>query len=396
MRILILGAGALGTAGALHLAEAGHDVTVFEARQVAGGTTGFAAGILSMALADPHDRHLTRQTIAAFDALGVDAPTPLLHRPGSHLLVAPGEEARVVDTIRHGLDEMGVANTRLAAAEWGDVMAARGIEATSGGVDHVLDLPGDAWALSTDATTRMATAAKQAGARFRTATVAGLLGAARATGVRLADGTHVEADAVVVALGAWSRDFLAAAGLRLPARGYRTHAAVLRSPLGARLPIVHDNAGCYYLRPESDDHVLVGNGTRTDPVGPDGFSNNAEPYFMEGIAARVPTRFPQLGAAGLQNAWRGILTGVPDKRPLVGRHPDRPGLFLLTGGNGFGFMRSHALGACLAAVVDDARPAGLPLDTLAWMDPARFWPDPPEAFPVMEGFQLLPPGHADG
>lgn len=403
MQVVVLGAGALGTAAALHLQQAGHEVTVLERIQVAGATTGLAAGILSLALVDENDRWLTRRTIEAIDALDAAHPRegadtgPILHRPGSHLLVAPGTESDVVSRITRGLAKMDVAHEVLDPDDWVKEMERRGLEAVPDGLDHVLSLPGDAWALSTEATTHMARVARLHGAVFRSAAAERLVvEAGRVVGVRDSMGKTHRSDAVVVALGAWSRGFLASHDLRLPARGYRTHAAILRTPLAANVPIIHDNAGCYYLRPESPSHLLVGDGTDTSPITPDGFTNDAESYFIDGVSARMPRRFPGLGAAQLQNAWRGILTGIPDKRPLVGPHPDVAGLWLCTGGNGFGFMRSHALGACLAASVTGERPQGLPSGILEWMDPVRFWPDPPQDFPVMEGFQLMPPSHDDG
>jgi glycine/D-amino acid oxidase-like deaminating enzyme len=75
----------------------------------------------------------------------------------------------------------------------------------------------------------------------------------------------------------------------------------------------------------------------------------------------------------------------------VGPHPDAEGLFLAVGDNGFGFMRSWAIGAVLAhTMVDGVLPVPVPRDVVRRFDPARFWPEPPAAFPVVEGYSLPP------
>ena len=405
MDVLVLGAGALGMACAHQLAVSGHTVTVLDRGQVAGGTTAFAAGILSLGLVDAHDRHLTRMTMEGLTLLDREHPVsgadtgPLLHRPGSFIVAPPGAETAAVWEIAKGLAAMDATHGFVEPTEWAEAMASRGMTVHVDDVTTVLSLPEDAWALSTEGTQTLARAAKALGVRMRTgADVAGLVReGGKVTGAVMSDGRPLMADAVVVAFGPWSRPFLDRIGLRLPCRAYRTHAAVLRTTAPMDAPIVHDTALGFYLRPEGPDHLLVGNGTRTEPTDPEGFTNDAENWFLEGIAERVPRRFPALAEASLQNAWRGVLAGVPDRRPLVGAHPDAPGLWLCTGDNGFGFMRSYALGACLAAAVSaEGPPEGLPQDTLAWMDPARFWPDPPSEFPVMEGFALVPEKTARG
>lgn len=403
MKVIVLGAGALGTAAALHLARSGHEVHLIEEVQVAGRTTGLAAGLLTLSLTEAYDRALTLATMDGLTRLEAAHPSegadvgPLLHRPGSHILAAPGAETEVVHRLAEGVAAMDQPHEVLAPQEWADTMQRRGIDVETHGLASVLSLPKDAWALSTEATQLMARAAKAAGVQVRIARAERLIERDGAVcGVRLADGTSLEADGVVVALGAWTRGFLETHGLVVPAQGYRTHAAVVRTPFAARMPIIHDNAGRYYLRPEGPHHLLIGDGTRTEAITPEGFTNDAEPFFMEGIAERLPQRFPGLGGAQLQNAWRGILTGIPDRHPLVGAHPDREGLWLCTGGNGYGFMRSYALGACLAGAIDDAAPDGFTKDILHWMDPARFWPDPPTEFAVTEGFELVPPTPLEG
>lgn len=395
MRVAVVGAGALGVASAYHLAQAGHDVTVYDRGQIAGETTGYAAGILSLALLDTDDQALTRWTMDALDNLPPDpmagADTgPMLHRPGSFLLAGP-DTARLLPTIADGIRALDTPCTLVSPDEWAHEMDQRDLTPDTNGITQVLSSPYDAWALSTSTTERIWRHAKQHGATLAANhTISHLLhDNGHVTGLAFAGGTHHTFDTVVLAAGAWTRRLLDTIDLRLPTQAFRTHAAVLRTTHAAHAPILHDDAGGYYLRPESDQHLLVGNGTRTEPIDPDATDHEAEDSFRTDIAHKVPKRLPALADAGLQNAWRGVLTGVPDRRPLVGPHPDARGLHLCTGGNGYGFMRAMGLGACLAATIDGrGAPHGLPERVLERMDPARFWPDPPAAFAVREGFSL--------
>ncbi len=397
MRIAVAGAGALGAAAAFHLARRGHEVILVEREQVAAATTGLAAGLLSLGVEDPLERRLVLASMKGFEenAKSLGEPSPL-HRPGSHLLAATDHEAKHLDAVARDLDRLDLEHAVWDRAGWRREMNTRGMEAQCEDLEQVLSIPADAWALSTNATNQLVKAARQQGASLKQSrAVTGILwdDDRRARGLRLSDDTTLPADRVVLALGAWTRGFLEREQLRLPALAFTTHAGVLSLPSKARPPILHDHGGHYYLRPEGDAHILVGDGTDTDPTDPQAFHSNADPGFVHDVARRLTERFPALGQARLVNAWRGLLTGTPDRAALVGEHPDAEGLFVVTGGNGYGFMRSWALGAILGACVDEEDHVGddVPSEAIAHTALSRFWPDPPSGFPIREGFELPSP-----
>lgn len=397
MRVAVAGAGALGAAAALHLARRGHDVVLVEREQVAASTTGLAAGLLSLGVQDPLERRLVLASMKGFEenAERIGEPSPL-NRPGSHMLASTQHEAKHLDSVARDLGRLDVQHALWTPATWAREMKTRNVEVQSEGLESVLSIPADAWALSTNATNQLVQGAKKEGAVLKqTSPVAGIVWDEhrRARGLRLESGARIHADAVVVSLGAWTQPFLQREHLRLPALAFTTHAAVLSLPRKARTPILHDHGGHYYLRPESDIHIMVGNGTDTAATDPEAFRSNAEPGFVHDVATRLTRRFPAWGGARLVNAWRGLLTGTPDRAALVGEHPDREGLFVMAGGNGYGFMRSWALGDILGACVDEDDHLGgsVPDEAVAHAALSRFWPDPPQAFPIREGFELPSP-----
>jgi glycine/D-amino acid oxidase-like deaminating enzyme len=182
----------------------------------------------------------------------------------------------------------------------------------------------------------------------------------------------------VVAGGAWTKGHLARLGVRLPVQMYRTQLASLAIPGGGELPIVHDLTRHFYTRPESEGSILAGDGTQLRPFDPDDYNEAADPEFVHSIAERVVARFEDGGAAHYRTGWAGLCVATPDRRPLCGAVPGHPGLFVVTGDNGFGLMRSLALGSRLAdAVQGRGDPA---------LDPARFGPSPDDDFPMAEGY----------
>lgn len=66
MRVAVVGAGAVGVTAARELAERDAEVTLFEAGEVAAGSSGRAAGICYDAFADRVDAELADQSLARF------------------------------------------------------------------------------------------------------------------------------------------------------------------------------------------------------------------------------------------------------------------------------------------------------------------------------------------
>lgn len=168
-----------------------------------------------------------------------------------------------------------------------------------------------------------------------------------------AGGQRIEADDVVVALGPWSGTFLARQGLRVPLayeRGYHMHYGAEGNAILGR-PVL-DVAGAYLLTPMEQGLRLttgVELGERDAPPSP------AQLGMAE---ASARTAFPL--AARLQpEPWLGRRPTLPDSRPIIGRAPGRPGLWLAFGHQHIGFMTGPGTAALLGALMTGDAP---PLD----------------------------------
>ena len=164
--------------------------------------------------------------------------------------------------------------------------------------------------------------------------------------VRTAQGTSLDADHVVVALGPWSRDFLQAhLRLRLPMafeRGqhrhfHPAHGAMLNRP-------VYDTAGGYVLAPMAQGLRLT--------TGVELNAQHAPPHKEQLEAAeRAAREAMPLGEPTSDPDWLGSRPTLPDCRPMIGECPGHPGLWLALGHQHIGFSTGPGTGELLAQLM---------------------------------------------
>jgi len=347
--VTVVGGGALGCSAALALAEHGHEVTLLERGTLGSGNSSKAAGILSTLCHSDAEYRLIAETRGLLgECISLALATGERAAKGawrSHpSIVVGGAEARptldaMQDRVERFTEECERLDHRRAAREFPGVVFQPGEEALVAQEDGVIEA-GD----------------------FLAALRARL--ASEGVTVREAAPSQTPDETTVVAGGAWTKGWLARLGVHLPVQMYRTQLASLALAGGGDLPIVHDLRQHFYTRPESADGILAGDGTQLRPFDPDHYDEAADPEFVHSIAERVVARFEAGAEARVRTGWAGLCVATPDRRPLCGPVPGRPGLFVLTGDNGFGLMRSLALGQRMAdALRGKFDPA---------LDPARF------------------------
>ena len=405
MRIIVLGAGVIGTATAFMLAEAGHQVSVLERAAAAGEGTSRANGAM-----------LHPSAVGPWSGPGMpwqilrwmrDARAPFLLRASAipqmwrwglgflrnctaERCAAATEANRVLaietlDALAFVRERTGIAWHRVPAGVvqlFADAAALARADAgaaplRAAGLDvRVLDRAGVA---SVDPTlgrlgNRIAGAlhvqqdevgnarefcvalaewsARAQGVQYRFATEAeGLeIAGGRVSGVRSTAGV-LPADAVVVALGPHSAPFLKPHGIRLPiypVKGVSVTWPREAWPDAPRVAVL-DDARHFAFVPLRD-HVRICGSAEVA-----GFDATPDPARIRAVTDRVAELFPDVPHDDRRGEmWAGLRPMTPSGTPIIGPAPKLAGLWLNTGHGHTGWTQSAGSARRLAAMIGGA------------------------------------------
>ena len=203
-------------------------------------------------------------------------------------------------------------------------------------------------------------AAQAQGAELRPGCVTGLVlqGAARVTGVEV-DGTIIEGDAVVIAMGPWS--MLAARWLPLPAVfGLKGHSLVFET--GTKLPaealfLEFEEADGGVLSPEvfprTDGTTYVCAISSDSPVPLDPGDVAADPGAIDRLQAMCGRLSPVLAGARVVASQACYRPVTQDGLPLIGPVPGVKGAYVATGHSVWGILNAPATGEAMAELIID-------------------------------------------
>ncbi len=408
LRILVLGAGVVGTTSAWYLARAGHEVTVVDRQPQAGMETSYAnGGQISVSHAEPwanpHVFSRLRRWLGREDA-------PLLWRwradPaqlawGLRFLgeCLPGATRRnmaaIVALSLYSRQQLGLLRAELdlqydqltrgilhiytdrqefaAASAAARIMQGFGVERETVDVERCLQIEpaladarhllvgGDYTAAdeSGDAhrfTQALAARAAAAGVRFRHGLRIDRLapGGRRLAGIVVSGEGGAElltADAYVVALGSYSPLLLKPLGIRLPVYPAKGYSATLQLADGERAPSVS-------LTDDERKLVFSRLGNRLRIAGTaefNGYNLELNEVRCQALLQRTRQLFPRLEIAGPPEFWCGLRPATPSNRPLIGatRYDN---LWLNTGHGTLGWTMACGSAAALAELIGGRRP----------------------------------------
>ncbi|SDT46285.1 GcvT family protein [Actinoplanes derwentensis] len=345
-RVVIIGAGVVGSALADELTERGWtDVTVVDQGPLftPGGSSSHAPGLVFQTNTSKTMTELATYTVRKLSGLTLDGQWCFQQVGGLEVATT---EARWHDLKRkHGLaTSWGVQGSLLSAEQCVALHPMLASDKIIGGF-HV---PTDGLAKATRAVEAQARRAIERGARF--------LGEHTVTGIGQADGrvTGVEtdrgfiaADVVVCAAGFWGPEIGRMVGLALPlqplAHQYAKTGPVpamagLNDPvLEASRPILrHQDQDLYYR--EHGDRLGIGYyGHRPMPVS--SFLSPAEAPVMPSVLPFTEEDFapawqesvallPDLSSTEVEEGMNGIFSFTPDGAPLLGEHRELAGFWV--------------------------------------------------------------------
>jgi sarcosine oxidase subunit beta len=379
VRILIVGAGVIGSSVAFHLAERGaREVTVLDMGHAGSGMSSRSSALVRMHYTFETEVRLAVASLAYFRdwPRRVGRP-PVLRACGFVRLVGEGEEELLRRNVAMqraaGAEVELIGRQELMALEpdWsvGDVNLAA-YEPASG--------YGDGAAVAGDFISR----AREMGVSYLPhRRVLGLRRDGDRVTAAVTDTGAIAADLLVLAAGVWTRPLLRTVGVDAPIETEFHEVAILRTP--ARPLPVHsaciDSATRTYIRPEAGAAVLVGDFLgRRDGVDPDALPERPSAESLAELVRRAAVRVPPLQEAELHRGLTGVYDMTPDARPLIGPLPDLEGLVLAAGLSGTGFKISPAVGRAVAEWVLDG---GYRTIDLTPFRPGRFADGQPVASP---------------
>jgi glycine oxidase len=326
MKIAVVGGGIIGCATAWELAKAGCAVTLFERATPGSEASSAAAGLLAP-LGDSPDSAFGRLALASwrlYPALteelraltGIDVE--YVSRGTIYPLLS-GEDVRRAEA------RVGDRFDPVYGIEVWDTADVRDREpALSSRVRGAMFVRADHWVNNERLVIAYAQAAVTAGVMVRAgATVTQLaVELGRVRGV-VVDGELAEADAVLLAAGAWSGELAASFGARLPVEPKRGQMLALAHVPPVLTHCVHGDD--VYLVPRPSGELLIG--ATVERVG---FKRGVTAHGIAGLLAAALELCPALGELVIARTWFGFRPWAPDSLPVLGPWPDVEGLWVAT------------------------------------------------------------------
>jgi D-amino-acid dehydrogenase len=396
--VIVLGAGMVGVASALHLQRRGWSVALVDRKQpgretsygntgiiqseaarpypmprdlrslamiAAGRTNDVAYSVASLpqhlgALfqywwhSEPQRHRLISRSYATIIAQATSEHGVLIRDAGADALVrrsgyrslhrteaALEQAAAIVETLasEYNVRARAIGRAELAAAE-------PGLTETGAGAIHWLDPwtvaePGGLVSAYADLFTR-------SGGTFVNGDAATLTPSAKGGWEVQASCGRIDAEAVVVALGPWSPDLLRRFGYRFPMvrkRGYHRRFAG-----GTKLDLpLQDPAFGYVMVPMAEGLRL------TTGAELSGRKASFKPVQLE-RAEMSARKLLDLGTAAAGEPWSGVRPCMPDMLPLVGPAPKRGGMWIHFGHGHQGLTLGPATGRLLAELMTGEAP----------------------------------------
>ncbi|MFE6735258.1 NAD(P)/FAD-dependent oxidoreductase [Microbacterium sp. NPDC057650] len=379
MRVIVIGAGAVGAACALALTEAGAEVIVLDRTGVAGETSSRCEGNILVSDKEPGAEALMaieanrawRELAERLDSDRVPGQPATEFEAKGGIVVAFAGGASALEGFAEGQRGIGIR------AEMLDEAALRAAEPhLSPEVALGVHYPDDAQVQPSLATQAMLARARHLGAQFRiTEVTGGLVDGDRVRGVLTPEG-RIDADAVVNCAGPWSGDAAALFDSELDIRP-RRGTILVTVPMSQR--VFHKVYDADYVGAVGSGDAALQTSTVVEStpggtvlIGSSrervGFSGEGLLEPLAEIADKAARLFPFLRDTMLLRTYYGFRPYAPDHLPAIGADARIAGLFHAAGHEGAGIGLAPTTGALIAHAV---------LGTPAPLDPTPFLPGRP-------------------
>lgn len=399
--VVVVGGGIIGCSAALYLARAGHSVVLCEKGRIAAEQSSRNWGWCRQQGRDPREIPLVRESLRLWRTMheSVDADVGF-HEGGVIYLCETDEDTEANEKWLTAASPFGLDSRMISAQE-----LSRIIPGNPSGWKGALLTPSDGRAEPAKAAPAIARAARRAGATILTGCAVRALDVSggKVSGVVTEQG-RVEADAVILAGGAWSRLLLRHHSVTLPQ--LKVLASVMRtSPVEGFTECAFAGSG-YALRKRQDGGYTVAPGMESvADIVPDSFRFlrpflplfrterkktrlrvgrrfldelflernwdpgrtspfektrvlDPEPYrpALDRTFDRLRDELSQFARVNIEERWAGLIDVTPDVVPVISPVGKLPGLVVATGFSGHGFGIGPAAGQLAGELATGAKP----------------------------------------
>ncbi len=166
----------------------------------------------------------------------------------------------------------------------------------------------------------------------------------RVTAIETSQGETIACNHLVVASGAWSKQWSAWLNIELAVTPQRGQILALRQPAPPLRHIIFGEAA--YLAPKQDGTVVVG-ATREEV----GFDKQLTAGGVAWLLSTANRLIPSLEQSAIERMWAGLRPKTPDNLPILGAAPGWGNVTLATGHGSVGIMLSAITGQTLAELL---------------------------------------------
>ena len=357
---LVLGAGAMGSAAAYHLARRGEPVVLIEQFGLGHdrGSSHGAARIIRHSYSDPAYARLMLDAFRAWRDLEADAGRPLYVRTGG-VSISP-EGVDYVDRVARALAAIDVPFRRMTGRDWNRCSPSFGVEPTA---DVVFE-PDAGLITAASAIAAEIELAKGRGAEILEHRPVRRLDLGGARPVLVFDDFELEADRLIVAAGSWTSRLMPSLGV--PLRPTRQQVLYFRAddPVRfsiGRLPVFiykgPEELDAYYGMPEClgmGVKVARHGGPEVDPSAED---RTIDPAYVAEIRGFLARTIPGLAEAPVDRTEVCLYTMAEGEAFKVGKLPSRDDVIVASPCSGHGFKFSCLIGRVLADLAIDGTTA---------------------------------------
>lgn len=388
--ILIIGGGMAGSATAFHLAGLGHEVTLVERGEIASEASGQNMGGLGgegWGNMPNLNAYLTMGSLEIFKQLQIDMGYDLEFRLSGTLSGIHNEEQ--YDYLESRL------RSRRALGYDGEILTPKEASAIEPEVNLELAgytyAPGRGQADPVKSTRAFADAARKAGARIHTGQNVNAIAARNSGGYSVQTGSReYRCQTLVLATGSWCGPVGKMLGLTIPIKPIRgqmwateslpprffhrisssesSYAWSRNDGSDSSTPpnLTHKNGRRMtrhlYGRQRRNGEIIFG-GDREDV----GYNTTPDPTGLEVNHVHASEVVPLVADLRIARSWAGLMPFSLDGSPIIGRIPQRDGLYIVSGLASSGFGRGPMAGKLAADYIH----TGHMPQVLADADPAR-------------------------